>query len=652
MKSAPVIWTPSASRQKNSRMAAFIAHLNARRHLNLPLEYAPLWEWSVAHAEDFWGEVWDFFGVCGEKGSGRTENPEAMPGARFFADAKLNFAENLLQNADSRPALISWDENGRGKTLTRAETLLQTQQLAGYLRACGARAGDSVCAYMPNIPETVVAFLAASSIGAVFSSCSMDFGPESVAERFGQTAPKFLIAADGYRYGGREIARRDAVGEAAARLPSLEKIITAPFLGDSPVSGAVLWEEALAAGGESSESFGFFRGEFNAPLLALFSSGTTGAPKCILHGAGGVLLQHLKELGLHTNIGAGDKVFYFSTCGWMMWNWLVSALAVEAAAVLYEGNPVYPAPEVLWDMAAAENIAVFGASAKYLDALRKAGVKPAKTHSFPALRTICSTGSPLSADGFDYVYEDIKADVQLASISGGTDIVSCFALGNPLDSVRRGELQCRGLGLAVAVYDESGKNIAGAPGELVCTAPFPCMPIGFGGDADGAKYRAAYFQHFPGVWRHGDWATLAAEGGMRIHGRSDATLNPGGVRIGTAEIYRAVEKFPEVAEALAAGQEWEGDTRVVLFVRPAAGAVLDDALRTRLRAAVRQFASPRHAPAKIIAVADIPRTRSGKISEIAVREVICGRPVKNINALANPESLELFRNLPELSPPA
>ncbi|MGI9297023.1 MAG: acetoacetate--CoA ligase, partial [Gammaproteobacteria bacterium] len=472
---------------------------------------------------------------------------------------------------------------------------------------------------------------------------------DAVVERFRQTAPKFLIAGDGYAYNGRAIGRLSEIAETAARLPSVRRVIVAPFLAPDapPPAGTTAWEEAANS---AAEFPGFYRGDFNAPLLALFSSGTTGAPKCIVHSAGGVLLQHLKELGLHLDVGRGAPVFYFTTCGWMMWNWLISALALEAAPVLYEGAPLHSSSAALWDMAEREKIALFGASAKYFDALRGAGLSPAKTHSLPALKTICSTGSPLSPEGFDYVYEHVKADAQLASISGGTDIVSCFALGNPLDAVRRGELQGRGLGMAVAVYDENGEAAVGAPGELVCEAPFPAMPLRFYGDTDGGiKYRAAYFEHFPGVWRHGDWATLTESGGMVIHGRSDATLNPGGVRIGTAEIYRPLESFPEVAEALAAGQEWEGDTRIVVFVRLAAAAVLDDELRARLRAAVRRAASPRHVPAKIIAVADLPRTRSGKISEIAVRETIHDRPVKNRNALANPESLEYFRNLPELS---
>ena len=640
-----MLWTPDAERRRHSKIAAFVRHVNAAHNLKLPLDYPPIWEWSVAESKTFWHEVWDFFAVVGDKGSGEVVNANDMPGARFFADARLNFAENLLRNADDRPALISWDENGRRKTTSRAELAVQTRALAGWLRAQGVKPGDSVCAYMPNIPETITAFLAASSVGAVFSSCSMDFGPDSVVERFGQTAPKFLFTADGYEYNGRPIDRRAEVEEVATRLPSLEKVVHVPYLHAeyTPTKG-VLWAEAKA----ESEFDDFWRGEFNAPLLALFSSGTTGVPKCIVHAAGGVLLQHLKELGLHMDIRAGERAFYFTTCGWMMWNWLVSALALEAAVVLYEGNPLYPSASALWKMAEAEKITLFGASAKYFDALKRTESSPKTEHDLSALRTICSTGSPLSPEGFDYIHRDIHDDVQIASISGGTDIVSCFALGNPLDSVRRGELQGRGLGMAVSVYDESGKSIVGEPGELVCESPFPCMPLGFRSDPDGSRYHAAYFDYFPGVWRHGDWATLHPHGGMQIHGRSDATLNPGGVRIGTAEIYRPAESLPEVAEALAVGQEWQNDTRIVLFVKLAAGAVLDDELRGRLRDVIRRRASPRHVPAKIVSVADMPRTRSGKITEIAVRETIHGRPVNNLGALANPEVLEYFRGLEAL----
>ena len=648
MTDASVIWTPSESRRKNSRMAAFVAHINVAQNLNLPLHYAPLWQWSVANRGAFWSEVWDFFSVVGEKGSGRIDNPNAMPGARFFADGKLNFAENLLQNADDNAALIFFTENGMRTEMSRTQLRRRVQNFAEWLRKNGAAAGDSVCAYMPNTPETVIAFLGAASIGAVFSSCSMDFGPDAVTERFSQTSPKFLIAADGYFYNGRAICRRAEVAEVAARLPTLGGLIFTPFLEpeSSAPAGATLWKAAA----ETESAFsGFVRGDFNAPLLALFSSGTTGAPKCIVHSAGGVLLQHLKELGLHSDIAAGAPVFYFTTCGWMMWNWLISALALNAAPVLYEGAPMYPSPAALWDLAAREKFALFGASAKYFDALRRAGTAPKKMHSLPSLKTICSTGSPLSPESFDYIYKKIKSDVQVASISGGTDIVSCFALGNPLDAVRCGELQGRGLGMAVAVYDENGRAMTDSPGELVCEKPFPVMPLRFYGDADGDKYRAAYFAHFPAIWRHGDWATLRPGGGMVIHGRSDATLNPGGVRIGTAEIYRPAESFAEIAEALAISQEWDGDTRVILFVRLAEGAAINDDLRARLREAIRRAASPRHVPAKIVQVADLPRTRSGKISEIAVRETVHNRPVKNMNALANPESLAYFRNLPALS---
>ena len=640
-----VLWTPSPERREHSQIAEFVNHINGAHDLNLPLDYPKIWEWSVLESKTFWHEVWDFFSVIGDKGSGEVVNANAMPGARFFADAKLNFAENLLRNADERPALISWDENGKRKTISRAELKAQTESLAGWLRAQGVKPGDGICAYMPNIPETIMAFLAAASVGAVFSSCSMDFGPDSVVERFGQTEPKFLFVADGYYYNGRTINRHAEVKEVVSRLPSLERIIHVPFIDAEDVPAeVVLWSDAKAG----SEFDDFWRGEFNSPLLALFSSGTTGVPKCIVHGAGGVLLQHLKELGLHMDIRAGERAFYFTTCGWMMWNWLVSALSLEAAVVLYEGNPLYPSASALWTMSEAEDITLFGASAKYFDALKKAEASPKKTHELSSLRTICSTGSPLSPEGFDYIHRDIHGDAQIASISGGTDIVSCFALGNPLDSVRRGELQGRGLGMAVSVYDESGSSIIGEPGELVCESPFPSMPLGFRNDGDGSRYHAAYFDYFPGVWRHGDWATLHVHGGMQIHGRSDATLNPGGVRIGTAEIYRPAESLPEVLEALAVGQEWQEDTRIVLFVRLVEGVELDDDLRCRIREVIRSRASPRHVPSKIVGVGDMPRTRSGKITEIAVRETIHGRPVNNLGALANPESLEYFRDLEAL----
>ena len=654
--SGEIVWMPSRRRREQSRMAEFVRFVNGRRGMTLPTDYEPLRRWSVESSDEFWRDLRDFFSPVGDFSSAQTMDSKAMPGANFFVGDRLNFAENMLQNADGRPAIVAWNENGRAQTVRRDELKAQVLQLAGWLRQNGVAPGDAVAAYMPNIPETVIAMLAASAVGAVFSSCSMDFGMESAAQRLGQVAPKILFAADGYVYNGRSIARANEIAAIAGRVPSIKKIVVAPFLAalskTEPQSlqtilkqtDACIWKDALEEGAPLSD---FVRLDFNAPLLALFSSGTTGAPKCILHRSGGVLLQHLKELALHCDIRGGDRVFYFTTCGWMMWNWLLSALALEAAIVLYEGHPARP-PDILWQMAAAEEVSLFGASAKYLDGCRKGKLAPGKQYSLPALRTICSTGSPLSADGFDYVYKSIKEDAQLASISGGTDLVSCFALGNPLDAVRRGELQGRGLGMAVEVFDDSGRAVRNAPGELVCVAPFPAMPLGFAGDEGGGKYRAAYFEYFPDVWRHGDWATLTEEGGMVIHGRSDATLNPGGVRIGTAEIYRPVESFAEVEEALAVGQEWGDDSRVILFVRLAAGAVLDDNLRARLRAAVKEQASPRHAPAKILVAPSLPRTRSGKLAEIAVREIIHNRPVRNAAALANPDSLAYFQNLPEL----
>ena len=634
---------------RRPRLRDFIDFVNARQNLNLSSEYAPLWEWSVRQPADFWRAVWDFFDVVGAFGDGHIQNPHAMPGAIFFADASVNVAENLLRCADESPAIIARDERGGRVVFSRAQTLLQTRQLAGWLRANGVREGDTVAAYMPNIPETVIAFLAASSIGAVFSSCSMDFGADSVCERFLQTAPKVLITADGYSYNGRALSRTNEVQQIGERLTTLQRVLHVPYLekDSSPPHGAQHWQAAL----KSAKLTEFVQLPFNAPLLSLFSSGTTGAPKCIVHGGGGVLLQHLKEHGLHTDIVADDVVFYFTTCGWMMWNWLVSALAQQAAIVLYEGTPLHPTPSVLWDIAAEEGVTMFGASAKYIDAMRQASAVPIQTHQLPKLRTITSTGSPLSAEGFDFVYESIKADVHLASISGGTDIVSCFALGNPLGKVRRGELQCRGLGMDVRVLDDAGKEIINTAGELACISPFPTMPLMFRNDSDGAKYRAAYYEYFPNVWRHGDWASLSSDGMLTIYGRSDATLNPGGVRIGTAEIYRPVQKFKEVSEVVAIGQQWQNDTRIILFIVLAdsanKAAVLE--LKQQLRLAIRRDASPRHVPSKIIVVDDIPRTRSGKISEIAVREVVHGRAVKNENALANPKSLLCFRNLPELA---
>jgi acetoacetyl-CoA synthetase len=572
-----------------------------------------------------------------------------MPGGRWFGGARLNFAENLLRRDDDNPALVFVGEDGSRRELSWRRLQAEVRGLAAAFAADGVGVGDRVAGYMPNIPETIIAMLAATSLGAIWSSASPDFGIDGVLDRFGQIEPKLLIAVDGYHYAGKRIDIRSKVVAVAQGIAGLRRTVLVPFLDPAadpgPIAGATLYADYLRP---DAPPLAFVQLPFDHPVYILYSSGTTGKPKAIVHGAGGTLLQHIKEHRLHGDARPGDRVFYFTTCGWMMWNWLVGGLAVEETLILFDGSPFHPEADVLWDMAERERVDIFGTSAKYIDACKKAGLEPARTHDLKRLRAILSTGSPLVPESFDYVYESIKPDVQLSSISGGTDIVSCFVLGNPAGAVRRGEIQMRGLGLAVDVWDDQGRPVRGEKGELVCTRPFPCMPVKFWNDPDGARYRDSYFARFPGVWCHGDFAELTESGGIVIHGRSDAVLNPGGVRIGTAEIYRQVEQMPEVQEAICVGQDWQGDVRVVLFVRLAEGARLDEALEKRIRTQIRTNCTPRHVPAKILQIEDIPRTRSGKISEIAVRDVIHGRLVKNTEALANPEALELYANLEAL----
>jgi acetoacetyl-CoA synthetase len=572
-----------------------------------------------------------------------------MPHARWFPDATLNYAENLLAPKHAGTALVFYSETGERLELSWDELRRQVASVASGLRALGVGRGDRVAGWLPNRPETVVAALATASIGAVWSSCSPDFGKRAVLDRFGQIAPKVLFATDGYFYNGKRIDCLDVVDEVVRQLPRLAAVFVVGYIRKRPdltkVAGARHFSELL----ETAAALEFTALDFADPLFILYSSGTTGAPKCIVHGVGGTLLQHQKEHVLHTDIRAGDVVFFFTTCGWMMWNWLLSTLACGATVVLFDGAPFYPDPAALWRIAESESVKVFGTSARYLSALQTHGFSPREHIGLDALQSILSTGSPLAPASFDFVYANVKSDVQLASIAGGTDLISCFALGNPLRPVYRGELQCRGLGMAVQIYDEAGRAVVGKKGELVCTAPFPSMPVAFWNDPDGNKYRRAYFERFPNVWCHGDYAELTVNGGVVIHGRSDAVLNPGGVRIGTAEIYRVVEQLAEIAECVAIDQEWQGDTRIVLFVRLAAGAVLDSSLQEKIRATLRAEASPRHVPAKIVAVEDIPRTINGKLVELAVRDVIHGREPGNLDALANPESLAHFRNHPELS---
>jgi acetoacetyl-CoA synthetase len=614
-----------------------------------------VYDWSISAPQDFWPAVWQFCGLIGDGPGSIHAGPQSWTSS-WFPDARLNFAENLLRFRDDRDAIVSWDERGRRRTLSYAELHEEVSRVARALHALGIQPGDRVAGFLPNIPETIIATLAAAWLGAVWSSCSPDFGTQAVLDRLGQIEPRVLFAADGYRYAGKELDVRGRIAGIAKAIPSIEQVVVVPWLRDKPdlsaIPGAISWAD-FGRGGPGavfpSADLPFVRCPFDHPLYIMYSSGTTGLPKGMVHGAGGTLLQHQKEHVLHTDLTRDDRVFYFTTCGWMMWNWLVSALAVGATVVLYDGAPMAPRKDILWDMAAAERVSVFGTSARYLAAAEQEGLAPERSHDLAALRSVLSTGSPLAPHSFEYVLRDIGADIHLASISGGTDLISCFALGDPTRPVFRGEIQTRGLGMKVEILDEDGAPIVGRPGELCCTMPFPSRPVRFWNDPDGARYRAAYFEHYPGIWRHGDWAELTERGGIIIHGRSDATLNPGGVRIGTAEIYRQVEQVPEVVDSVVVGQDWREDMRIVLFVHLREGEVLDDALRDRIRGRIREHASPHHVPKQILQVADIPRTVSGKVSELAVREAIHGRPVKNADALANPASLDQFRNLPELA---
>ncbi len=667
------LWAPSPQRVADAHLTRFIERLDRRRGLSID-GYAALHRWSLERPDAFWFEVAHYADVRADWADTPVlRHGERMPGAEWFPGARLNYAENLLHFHDDGPAIIAWDERShaepaRRRSLTRRKLESEVARIASGLRAAGVVAGDRVVGFLPNIPEAVIAMLAAASIGAVWSSCSPDFGVAGVLDRFGQIAPKVLVTADGYFYAGKSIDSSAPVAGVLAALPSVRTVLVVPFQAGETRGAEVaarLAERLAALSADSAAApptvlpwsgFGtpgarpvFERLPFDHPLFVMYSSGTTGVPKCIVHGAGGTLLQHLKEHQLHCDLKRGDRLFFFTTCGWMMWNWLAGALASGATIVLYDGSPLHPDPGALWRMAETEKVTHFGTSPRFLAALAKAGYLPREHVALGALRSVLSTGSPLPPESFDFVYDAVKRDVHLASISGGTDIISCFCLGDPTAPVFRGEIQCAGLGMAVDVDDGAGRPLTvGERGELVCRQPFPSMPLGFWGDPDGARYRKAYFERIPGVWHHGDFVSRTARGGFLIHGRSDAVLNPGGVRIGTAEIYRQVERLPEVLESVCIGQEWQDDVRVVLFVRLRDGVALDDALRTRIRDAIRAHTSPRHVPARIVAVADIPRTLSGKTVELAVREVVHGRPVANTDALANPAALELFRDLPEL----
>jgi acetoacetyl-CoA synthetase len=646
---ATPLWTPSAQRIAQTNMTAFMQTVAARFGVPVP-SYEALHRFSIDRNADFWQTMWDVGGVLGEKGERTVERPGEMPGARYFPDGRINFAENVLKRRDDAPAILFNGEGQRHRTLTFGQLARDVSAFAAALRRAGIRPGDRVAGYIPNMPEAIIAGLGAAAVGAVWSSCSPDFGVQGVLDRFGQIQPRVIVSADGYFYGGKAHDSLARLAGVVRALPSVEHAVVVPFVHERPDVGAVRSAHRWAdfVGDVPAQAMTFERFPFNHPLYILYSSGTTGVPKCIVHGAGGTLIQHLKEHQLHCDIHPDDRVFYFTTCGWMMWNWLVTVLASNATILLYDGSPFHPTGNVLFDFADATGMTLFGTSAKFIDAVSKAALAPIDTHDLASVRTMTSTGSPLAPESFDFVYSKIKRDIHLASISGGTDIVSCFVGGNPIAPVWRGEIQGAALGMKVEVFDEKGRVVTGEKGELVCTMPFPSMPVGFWNDPDGRRYHAAYFERYPNVWHHGDYVELTEHGGMIIYGRSDAVLNPGGVRIGTAEIYRQVEQLEEIVESLVIGQRWDNDERIVLFVRLRDGEPLTAALEDRIRRRIRENTTPRHVPARIVRVNEIPRTKSGKIVELAVREVVHGREVKNREALANPEALEQFKDREEL----
>jgi acetoacetyl-CoA synthetase len=645
-----LLWEPDEERIKNSNMIRFMGLVNDKYNQNFT-DYDSLYQWSVENIADLWASVWEF---CGIKASSPyeqvIEDLSKMPGARWFPGARLNFAENLLRYRDEKKAMIFHGEDHETREMTYAELFDEVARLAKSLRDIGIQQGDRVTGFMPNMPETIVAMLAAASIGAIWSSCSPDFGIDGVLDRFGQIEPKVLFTADGYWFKGKKLESLERISKIIDKLPSIEKVVVVPYTEQNPdingIQNAVHYSDFRSP--ESGLGIEFEQLPFEHPLYIMYSSGTTGLPKCMVQSAGGVLMNQLKELILHTDLKCEDVIFYYTTCGWMMWNWLVTSLAVGAKLVLYDGNPFHPEPGALWKMAQDDKITIFGTSAGYISALINAGVKPGAAYDLSPLKAILSTGSPLSVESFEFIYSEIKQDLQLSSISGGSDINGCFALGNPIGPVYAGELQCRGLGMKVEAFDDNGKSVMNQQGELVCTAPAPSMPIYFWDDSENEKYHAAYFDVYPDIWRHGDFIEIRDTGGVVIYGRSDATLNPGGVRIGTADIYSIVDQFEEIEDSLVVGQNWKDDVRVILFVKAMEGHALTEELKTRIKKTLREKASPRHVPAKIISVPDIPYTINMKKVELAVKKVIQGQEVLNKDALKNPEALDAFADLKEL----
>jgi acetoacetyl-CoA synthetase len=642
------IWSPSPERIARTQMTRFMRFVRERHHAPIP-DYAALHRWSIEFPENFWSALWDFCEIRAQtRATQILEDGNRMPGARWFIDARFNYAENLLRRDGNTPAIIFRNERGERRELSWAQLRRETARIADGLRAAGVQPGDRVAGYLPNIPETVIAMLAATSLGAVWSSCSPDFGPSGVLDRFGQITPKVLFAADGYRYAGKTLDCMATVRAVKEKIASIERVVLVPYSNERPALDTIDDAVAFADFGNADAQLSFEQLPFEHPAFILYSSGTTGVPKCIVHSAGGALLQQMKEHMLHSDMGPDDRFFYYTTCGWVMWNALASGLATGATIVLFDGAPLQPDPRVLWRMAHDERITIFGTSPRFLVGCEQAQIRPRREFELSALRTIISTGAPLNPPSYRYVYREVKPDVLLASITGGTDLMACFGGGCPIQPVYEGEIQVLGLGMKTEVYDDDGNPLQGEQGELVCSAPFPSVPIGFWGDTDGSRFRGTYFSRFANVWWHGDLATITSRGGLIVHGRSDAVLNPGGVRIGTAEIYRQVEKIEEVAESIAIAQQWQGDVRIVLFVRLRDGLTLDENLRDKIRGTIRSNTTPRNVPARVVQAPDLPRTINGKLVELAVRDTVHGRPVKNQDALANPQALDYFKALPEL----
>jgi len=644
------LWQPSEKQIKNSNMYEFMQFINKKFTMNFS-EYSELYQWSIDNISNFWAAMWDYADIQASRSfKNVVDDITKMPGAKWFGGARLNFAENLLRYRDDRTAIIFKGEDRPATEITYADLYTEVAMVAESLKKEGVTANDRVVGFMPNIPQTIIAMLAAASIGATWSSCSPDFGIKGVLDRFGQIKPKILFTADGYSFKGKKIDSLERISQILTQLPSIRKVAVVPYTQPAPditrIPNAVLFSEFKSS--STDLEIQFEQLPFEHPLYIMYSSGTTGLPKCMVQSAGGILLHQMKELMLHTDLKREDVIFYFTTCGWMMWNWLTCSLAVGATLVLFDGNPFYPHPDALWEMAEKEKITIFGTSAGYIAALQNAGVKPGKTYDLTPLKALLSTGSPLSMEGFEFIYREIKEDLQLASIAGGTDLNGCFALGNPMGPVYAGELQCRGLGMKVEAFDDDGRQILNRQGELVCTAPFPSMPIYFWDDPDGSKYHAAYFDVYPGIWRHGDFIQITDHGGVTMYGRSDATLNPGGVRIGTAEIYRQMDQIEEIDDSVVIGQPWKNDVRVILFVKIASGYELSEELKARICRTIRANASPRHVPAKIISIPAIPYTLNMKKVELAVKKIIQGQPVLNKDALSNPEALDYYADIKEL----